>query len=67
MSFYRCLFCGHKGDDSNDFDEPTKKDIVKSAKVNECSYDEQLQEMENSDYEWLLCKYKSCIKYRKSL
>lgn len=63
MSLYRCLFCGNKGDDFDDFREPTKKDIKDSAEIDEVSVEENLETMKSSDYEWLVCN--DCSKERK--
>lgn len=46
MSLYRCLFCGWKGDDRDDFREPEKGEVELSG-----------THIEGSDYEWLVCEY----------
>lgn len=69
MSYYRCLFCGGKFEEYDDDEyiytyEPSQKDIKKSAKEDECSYEEQLKCIEESDYHWIVCK--DCHKEREN-
>lgn len=63
MSLYRCLFCGIDDDDESYFRTPTKKEIEINAKQDGRSVDEHIEMMNQSNYEWLVCK--QCSKEMK--
>lgn len=45
MSLYKCLFCGGKSDEIDEFREPITNEIPEISKAY----------IEDSDYEWLVC------------